>query len=180
MWKEVFYSNYQEMKNNSNINSQTIIEFINKGILFYEELLKRIEHDPQFASCVYFMYIHLGDLHRYLATEQRNETTPKKSRYSISKAFYSKALLLDPHHGYAYHGLAVLATYEETHCLAIYCYLRAATCRYPLRSANQNLRIELEQNEIALKVALSNQSLSAKISHKKQYVDVWVLNVVYH
>ena len=87
---------------------------------------------------------------------------------------------MDPHHGYAYHGLAVLATYEETHCLAIYCYLRAATCRYPLRSANQNLRIELEQNEIALKEALSNQSLSAKISHKKQYVDVWVLNVVYH
>ena len=172
LWKEVFYSDYQEMKNDSNINSQALIEFINKVILFYEKLLKRIEQDSQFVTCIYFMYIHLGDLHRYLATEQWNESTPKKNRYSVSKALYSKALLLDPHRGYAYHGLGVLATYEEKHCLAIYCFLRAATCKHPLQSANQNIRIELEKNETALKEALSKQSLSTKFTHKKRFVDV--------
>ena len=180
MWKEMFYANYQEMKVDSSINSQTIVDFINKGILFYEKLLKKIENDTKFYSCVYFIYIHLGDLHRYLSTEQWNESTPRKSRYNVSKSFYSKALLLDPHQGYAYHGLAVIATYEETHCLAIYCYLRAATCKHPLRTANQNIRIELERNEASLKESLHSQPMNSPFAHKKQYVDVNVMNAIDH
>lgn len=98
------------------------------------------------------------------------ETSKQSPCFQDSQAFYEEAISLDPHSGSAYHGLALLATYQEAFCLSVYYYLRAAVCRSPFPSVQQNVRIALENNELAFQAVLKeNPTLN-----KKQSVNVSV------
>ena len=127
MWKEVFYKEYKKRKD---------LHRVDEAILLYKGLLRRTSN----AKCRYSILVHLGDLHRY------RETSKQSPCFQDSQAFYEEAISLDPHSGSAYHGLALLATYQEAFCLSVYYYLRAAVCRSPFPSVQQNVRIALENN----------------------------------
>lgn len=151
MWKEVFYKEYKKRKD---------LHRVDEAILLYKGLLRRTSN----AKCRYTILVHLGDLHRY------RETSKQSPCFQDSQAFYEEAISLDPHSGSAYHGLALLATYQEAFCLSVYYYLRAAVCRSPFPSVQQNVRIALENNELAFQAALKeNPTLN-----KKQSVNVSV------
>ena len=151
MWKEVFYKEYKKRKD---------LHRVDEAILLYKCLLRRTSN----AKCRYSILVHLGDLHRY------RETSKQSPCFQDSQAFYEEAISLDPHSGSAYHGLALLATYQEAFCLSVYYYLRAAVCRSPFPSVQQNVRIALENNELAFQAALKeNPTLN-----KKQSVNVSV------
>ena len=149
MWKEVFYKEYKKRKDPHHVD---------EAILLYKGLLQRTSN----TKCRYSMLVHLGDLYRY------RESSRQSSRFQDSQAYYDEAVSIDPYSGSAYHGLALLATYQEAFCLSVYYYLRAAVCKSPFPSAPQNVRIALENNELAFQVALKeNPSLN-----KKQSVNV--------
>ena len=151
MWKEVFYKEYKKGKDP---------HLVDDAILLYKDLLRRTSN----TRCRYSMLVHLGDLYRY------KETSKQSPRFQDSQAFYEEAVSIDPHSGSAYHGLALLATYQEAFCLSIYYYLRSAVCRSPFPSVQQNVRIALENNELAFQAALKeNPTLN-----KKQSVNVSV------
>lgn len=151
LWKEVFYKEYRKKKDPQQVDD---------AILLYKGLLHRTSN----AKCRYSLLIHLGDLYRY------KETSKQSSRFQDSQACYNEAVSIDPHSGSAYHGLALLATYQEAFCLSVYYYLRASVCKSPFPSATQNVRIALENNELAFQAVLKeNPSLN-----KKQSVNVFV------
>ena len=193
LWKEGFYSEFQQLKKqlreggnresdgNESIHQQ-MIDAINNGIVFYQQLLEKT--DPRDTALVYSITIRLGDLHRYAGMEKLSQTsspststssqTHNNPYYKASKSYYMHAQGLDPHQGMAYHGLALLATYELAHCRAIYYYLRSAICRIPQKTAIQNIRVELENNKRTLMeiVQMQNATASRNSLHKKQSVNV--------
>ena len=193
LWKEGFYSDYQQLKKQlhedgnrendaNNPLYQQMMDTINNGIAFYQHLLEKT--DPKDTALIYSITIRLGDLHRYAGMESLSQTSSPSSSTSsqihnnsyckASQSYYTHARELDPHQGMAYHGLALLATYEFAHCRAIYYYLRSAICRFPQKTAIQNIRVELGNNERSLMEAVRIQNATASRTnlHKKQSVNV--------
>lgn len=169
LWKEGFYASYQYLKmqlraKEENVDEQKaelrnqIISAINDGIAFYTKLLDRVVLNH--PASTYSIYIRLGDLHRYLGVDDLSGIPKDHDHpYKKAKTYYSKARALDPHRGMAYHGLGLIATYEEAHCRAIYYYVRSAVCRFPQKTAVQNIRIEFANNEHALRDVMNTQNL---------------------
>ena len=60
---------------------------------------------------------------------------------------YKQAIALDPTNGLGHHQLAVLSTYEDANCMAMYRYCRSLACAVPYRSAQRNLEVFLSKNE---------------------------------
>ena len=197
LWKEGFYTEFQQLKkqlredgnrenDRNELLRQQMMDAINNGIMFYQQLLKKT--DPRDTALTYSITIRLGDLHRYAGMETLPQTSTSTSTsssstssqihnnpyYKASQSYYMHAQRLDPHQGMAYHGLALLATYELAHCRAIYYYLRSSICKISQKTAIQNIRVELENNERTLTeiVQMQNATASRNRLHKKQSVNV--------
>ena len=148
-----------------------LLSIISEGIEYYTQIIKKLKHTLTVEctlSCLLFLFlagdgsscfskhtkillsyhliIHLGDLYRY----QSRELPPPSdgsSQFKDAEMMYKQAIALDPTNGLGHHQLAVLSTYEDANCMAMYRYCRSLACAVPYRSAQRNLEVFLSKNE---------------------------------
>ena len=108
---------------------QTSMEFetyLSQAESFYILLMRELEDkallvstlEPHFQRCIHSCLLYLGDIARYqqLSNEIKN--------WTIAQRYYERASFLCPHLGSSYNQLAVLASYEQADCVAVYYYSR--------------------------------------------------------
>jgi hypothetical protein len=137
-------------------------DFIADAIGFYQDLMGRYERlyatqrdvrPPEAegdeselgAVCVRSIHrclIFLGDLARY--RELHSEATRKD--WTEAEKCYHRAIDTMPTSGNPHNQLAVLATYTEAECVAVYRYCRAVLCASPFPTAKENLALLFEKN----------------------------------
>jgi len=131
-------------------------KFLEEGGVYYEGLFAKIkqrydqyrkqEHNTRLAKmCLTSLHkclIIQGDLARYtqLYNEQQNKDWTSAQRH------YIHALELLPNNGNPHNQLAVLATYQDDSCEAIYRYFRSLAVKKPFVSARENLILLFEKN----------------------------------
>lgn len=82
---------------------------------------------------------------------------------------YKQAIALDSTNGLGHHQLAVLSTYEDANCMAMYRYCRSLACAVPYSNAQRNLAILLSKNE---KSYFKDKERNLSELNKKQLVSV--------
>ena len=132
-------------------------QFLNESTIFYEQLHtffrtsleqppQHHENDPEKReknrqSC-HRCLIFLGDLARY------KELHNQKSKKDFTKAeeYYHKAIAVLPESGNPHNQLAVLATYSDAECIAVYRYCRSLMVPIPFATSLENLMLLFEKN----------------------------------
>lgn len=66
--------------------------------------------------------------------------------WSAAERWYYTAIDIMPASGNPHNQLAVLATYTEAECVAVYRYCRALLCEEPFQTARENLALLFEKN----------------------------------
>lgn len=66
--------------------------------------------------------------------------------WSAAERWYYTAIDIMPASGNPHNQLAVLATYTEAECVAVYRYCRALLCEEPFQTARENLSLLFEKN----------------------------------
>lgn len=74
-----------------------------------------------------------------------SESTRKD--WSQAEKWYYQAIDVLPTSGNPHNQLAVLATYTEAECVAVYRYCRALLCEFPFPTAKENLALLFEKNK---------------------------------
>lgn len=138
-------------------------DFITESLNFYQDLMGRYEllqaqqeerkHragpggspalDHDCVRSIHRCLIFLGDLARY--RELHSESTRKD--WSQAEKWYYQAIDVMPTSGNPHNQLAVLATYTEAECVAVYRYCRALLCEHPFPTAKENLSLLFEKNK---------------------------------
>lgn len=67
--------------------------------------------------------------------------------WSQAEKWYYQAIDTLPANGNPHNQLAVLATYTEAECVAVYRYCRALLCEQPFPTAKENLALLFEKNK---------------------------------
>jgi hypothetical protein len=113
---------------------------------FYESLLRSASGADGIVRCAkqscYRCLVFLGDLARYKELHSENE----RKDWSHAENFYYKALEVVPSNGNPHNQLAVLATYIDAECVAIYRYARSLLVFQPFVTAKANLVLLFEKN----------------------------------
>ena len=138
-------------------------KFLNDSALFYSDLMTKLEalfgstfkagtassgtantkdRRCAFLRCIQKCLLYLGDIARY--TEVYSET--KEKEYKIAEKYYERAAFLIPTNGNAHNQLAVLATYQEAECVAIYYYCRSVLVTDPFPVGLDNLTVLFDKN----------------------------------
>jgi hypothetical protein len=115
---------------------------------------------PGYASC-HRSLIFLGDLNRY--REQHRDSTDGHD-YSSAAKYYSRAVRLLPTIGNPFNQLAVLATYDEDECDALYRYCRSLCLDSPFDTARDNMRLLFEKNAQKMRRLGQNSKRDAGIA----------------
>lgn len=159
LWQECFYKVYKKEKQESQAHPEkksVCISIINEGIAYYKYLLRYLNSNtPESDLCRYHLFIHLGDLNRYLSIEKLldNDGTDYNK---LAESFYIQATQLDPTQGNAFNQLSVLASYflillsnsyRHSYCLAVYYCIRSISCDSPLLIGYDNLNNHFKHNE---------------------------------
>ena len=136
-------------------------EFIAEALTFYQDLMGRYELlqaaqreegreeagagalEEHCVKSIHRCLIFLGDLARY--RELHSESTRKD--WSQAEKWYYQAIDAMPTSGNPHNQLAVLATYTEAECVAVYRYCRALLCANPFPTAKENLSLLFEKNK---------------------------------
>jgi len=136
-------------------------EFIAEALTFYQDLMGRYELlqitqreeggeeagagalEQHYVKSIHRCLIFLGDLARY--RELHSESTRKD--WSQAEKWYYQAIDAMPTSGNPHNQLAVLATYTEAECVAVYRYCRALLCANPFPTAKENLSLLFEKNK---------------------------------
>lgn len=100
--------------------------------------------------------IFLGDLARYKVL---HTDTPQRD-WTIATQYYSQANVLVPASGNPHNQLAVLATYSDAACLAIYRYCRSLLVPQPFLTARENLVVLYEKNRLGFLKMLESPIVS--------------------
>eukprot|EP01103_Thecamoeba_quadrilineata_P017717 TRINITY_DN6415_c0_g1_i1.p1 TRINITY_DN6415_c0_g1~~TRINITY_DN6415_c0_g1_i1.p1 ORF type:complete len:800 (+),score=151.54 TRINITY_DN6415_c0_g1_i1:67-2466(+) len=126
------------------------------GSLDLSELISNERGDLQKSNNLHKRYltchrsfIFLGDLARY---HRDIVGTDSQFNCTTSGCYYQKALYLFPDNGNPHNQLAVLATYEDDECNAVYRYFRCLASRFPFNTAKDNLLVLFEKNRLKLNV----------------------------
>ncbi|CAM9960132.1 unnamed protein product, partial [Choristocarpus tenellus] len=88
--------------------------------------------------------IFLGDLCRY--QELHGESSTKD--WTGTERFYHQALSVLPTSGNPHNQLAVVATYTNAECVAVYRYCRSLMILHPFHTARENLMLLYEKNRL--------------------------------
>ena len=111
---------------------------------FYQEMMLQLEArakavklsgDPDTASleiesifrCIHRCLLYLGDLARYMELYSDSETKD----FSNAEKYYERAAIQEPSSGNAQNQMAVLATYSDSECTAVYRYCRSILVKQP-------------------------------------------------
>jgi Est1 DNA/RNA binding domain len=132
--------------------------FLQEGITLYEYFIDKLQYQlqlqdscPDIVPCLYRLYIHLGDLYRYLG----DGDDPK---YTLSaQTSYTKAMQLGPAYGHAYNQLAVVYQTKDSMVnhrnnnsnaiTTVYWYTRSlGASQEPFATASSNLLRLFETN----------------------------------
>jgi hypothetical protein len=92
------------------------------------------------SSC-YSALVQCGDLSRYRETELRSDSR----NWGPAVGYYSKAAVLDPTDGKAYHQLAVTALSDRDHLRGVYHLYQAICVETPFPQAQGNLELEFKK-----------------------------------
>jgi hypothetical protein len=131
---------------------QAFNKLLQEAMTFYETLLSRLvemlqARKPDGAGggaqvCLHRCYIFMGDLARY--RELHSEQSAKDFR--CAEQHYQDALRILPDQGNPHNQLAVLATYSDAECVAVYCYCRSLLSASPFMTSRENLSLLFEKN----------------------------------
>eukprot|EP00953_Heterococcus_sp_UTEX-ZZ885_P015680 8830-Heterococcus_DN1.PRE.1 len=138
---------------------QSFGRFLTDASAFYAGMLSSFETQLHFpersthqsltsADCdrlslsIHRCLIFMGDLARY--RELHSESSTKD--WSKAEAHYQKALEAMPHGGNPHNQMAVLATYTDAECVAVYRYCRSLLIAQPFMTARENLALLFEKN----------------------------------
>lgn len=171
-----------------------LLSIIGEGIEYYTQIIKKLKHTSTVecfsyqvennfiagdgTSCFskhtkvllsYHLIIHLGDLYRYQSLVLP-PPSDGSSLFKDAEMMYKQAIALDPSNGLGHHQLAVLSTYEDANCMAMYRYCRSLACAVPYGNAQRNLSILLSKNE---KLYFQEKERNLSELNKKQLVNVW-------
>lgn len=136
--------------------------FLREASVFYNALLNHFSSQMQLAKqnmgengsigtsedisrislSLHRCLIFLGDLARY--RELHSENRVKK--WEECELYYQRALEALPGGGNPHNQLAVLATYTEAECVAVYRYCRSLLIDQPFMTARENLALLYEKN----------------------------------
>ena len=98
-------------------------------------------------SSLHRCLVFLGDIARY-REQHRADPPPRGQQHDWSSAFkyYEMAVRLLPTIGNPHNQLAVLATYVDDECAALYRYCRSLCARTPFETARDNMKLLFEKN----------------------------------
>ncbi|CAM9821978.1 unnamed protein product, partial [Phaeothamnion confervicola] len=99
---------------------------------------------PCLAQSVHRCLIFLGDLARY--RELHSESQQKDKDWGEAERRYHEALAVVPGSGNPHNQLAVLATYADAECVAVYRYCRSLMVESPFMTARENLSLLFDKN----------------------------------
>lgn len=150
---------------------QSLQSFLEDGTLYYESLFKRLKavydtyrnsNNTRLAkyvlSSLHKNLISQGDMARYSELYKENN----KKDYTRAKKLYLHALELIPNNGNPHNQLAVIATYQDDECEAIYRYFRSLAVSKPFSSAKENLRLLFEKNRTNYEAIVVESSMRKK------------------
>jgi hypothetical protein len=129
--------------------------FLEESSKYYDSLFKKLKHlydnfrnenNSKFAKIIlnslHKNLIIQGDLSRY---SELYKEDPNKN-WKTAQKHYLHALELMPNSGNPHNQLAVIATYQNDECEAIYRYFRSLAVSRPFISARENLTLLFEKN----------------------------------
>lgn len=136
------------------------LKFLNDAVSNYQDLLQRLESKyratkslPPLTSSsqheincllqsIHRCLLYLGDLTRYRVLHADHIDKD----YSESERYYERAAFIIPQSGNPHNQLAVLSTYNEIECMAMYHYCRSLLCEQPFAGGIENLALLVEKN----------------------------------
>eukprot|EP01041_Mallomonas_annulata_P012893 gene12893-27194_t len=135
-------------------NSSKLQSFLHESSVFYQSLLIEFEkqinklniNDEDYESiliCMHRCLLYLGDLARY--RELHADTKTKDKKWTIAKNYYERAAMALPASGNPLNQLAVLSTYVEADCSAMFYYCCCILAEIPFSSGPENLRLLFER-----------------------------------
>ena len=138
--------------------------FLIEAILFYQEFMQQLEQkhnlrEKNYLSNIYDCLLYLGDLSRY----QQLYSDDGEHSYSEAVRYYERASLLVPSSGNAHNQLAVLATYSEQDCVAVYHYCRSVLVKEPMYIGYTNLNIIFEKQSKLFEELKANNLLNSTV-----------------
>ncbi|KAG5188781.1 hypothetical protein JKP88DRAFT_177663, partial [Tribonema minus] len=95
------------------------------------------------SQSIHRCLIFMGDLARYRELHSEAQTPD----WSHAEQYYQRALAAMPHGGNPHNQMAVLATYTDAECVAVYRYCRSLLIRHPFMTARENLALLFEKNK---------------------------------
>lgn len=113
--------------------------------------------------CIHRCLLYLGDLSRYKELYSSSMTRS----YGEAEKYYERAAMLNPTAGNAQNQLAVLATYEEKQCIAIYHYCRSIMVDTPFSGGFDNLSILFTKNKKAYDALLEQQRVEGNAARQQ-------------
>mmetsp|Transcript_36979 Transcript_36979/g.59852 ORF Transcript_36979/g.59852 Transcript_36979/m.59852 type:complete len:999 (+) Transcript_36979:103-3099(+) len=154
--------------------------FLEESVAFYVELLRKLQNKYKISldagkvatfpndgavslqhwktavhSC-HRCLIFLGDLARYIEMNSENEN----KAWVAAEKYYSQAILLLPDNGNPHNQLAVLATYADNDCVAVYRYVRSLAAKQPFLTARENIVLLFEKNKAKAAALVTSKAQS--------------------
>eukprot|EP01038_Epipyxis_sp_PR26KG_P008246 gene8246-11160_t len=142
----------------------SFIQFLADSIIFYQTLMLEFEDSARLLTinrnsteiedknndkihdsiihCVHRCLLYLGDLARYKELYSDNDS----KEFIEAERYYERASLIVPTFGNAQNQLAVLATYNEAECIAVYHYCRSNLVEHPFTGGLENLSVLFAKN----------------------------------
>ena len=147
--------------------------FLEESVTFYQSLLRKFQaqsllqlgnksSDNAAVQSAARCCIFLGDLARYA---ELHSATQKKD-WSAADKHYKNALTLLPTNGNPHNQLAVLATYQDSECVAVYHYCRSLMVAQPFVTARENLKLLFDKNRQKVEKALQEQPAFLMTAHQ--------------
>ncbi len=138
--------------------------FLIEAILFYQEFMVLLEQkhnlgEKSYVSNIYDCLLYLGDLSRY----QQLYSDDGEHSYNEAVRYYVRASLLVPTSGNSHNQLAVLATYTEQDCVAVYHYCRSVLVKEPMYIGYTNLNIIFEKQSKLFEDLKANNLLNSTV-----------------
>ena len=121
--------------------------FLSDAALFYQELMRALEDKHRAANnddsprCIHRCLLYLGDIARY--AELYSDRKANEKNYTNAENYYMRASFWIPTSGNPHNQLAVLATYKDAECVAVYHYCRSMMVAQPFAACADNLTILL-------------------------------------
>eukprot|EP01032_Pedospumella_encystans_P027471 gene27471-31049_t len=148
--------------------TQAFLSFLSDSIAFYQKMVAELEDQARqklragdaaqrevrwLVLSVHRCLLYLGDLARYKEMYAEKE----QKEFLESLRYYERAALIDPTSGNTQNQLAVLATYSDAECVAVYHYCRSILSLNPFSGGFENLSLLFAKNAINMRTLMAQE-----------------------